>query len=373
MVARRLLSAEQAKLLIDVRERECRLVLVRGRRVDLVGHDEFPAFAEKLRSFFDGTLDVPPSRHDDGCAWQSLGRQWGPDHFLFGRRDGGRCVLKFWNAVAGEQVAQVELAAAEAARWREQLGELLEQAAGATAETEVADEADEVDSRIFAECLRARDFRALSAIAQRHNCIVILSVPDPLARSYIGREGFLPQPPTLVGVTRQSPPNAGLLAADANDPELGRVLERERPGMTLEQYMRSLAACGFLASSEAEGHALRDERGNRYYPAYRLLGVYSAENGRDMWTPASGPLRSEFNARLGLELIPFGPLDQAESADDDGDDERAARPRLPALAFEPGGRVRALLDAAELRAFYESHDINWPYSKRIGTAEAEGE
>lgn len=320
MVNRRLLSAERGKILLETQERECRLVLVRGRRVDCLGHETFPKFVDNLRQFLTGRLDVQRNRHDDGFEWQSLGFLWAPYRFLFGRSDEDLRVFKFWDAQDGVPLGEMEIFAAEVAQWSEQLRELLDRGAGAIeSESAIAAES-EIDLRLFAECLRDRDVQAFRGVAERHDCLILLCVPDPLSRQYIGREGFLPEPPDLHADGRQNEPNAGL----------------------------------------------RDTLGSRYYPAYRLHGVYDAMAGRNLWSPSAGSaLWREMNTRLGVDLIQTGPLDQSESVVEADNAGNPLDPQPPVLAFEPDGRIRALLNAREMRSYYDAHGIGWPYSKRL--------
>ncbi len=373
MVTRRLLEAEQGKLLIDVDPRECRLVLVRGRRVDDLGHETYPGFVDKFRKFLDGNLDLPRNRHGDGFEWQSLGFQWAPYRFLFGRCGEHSRVLTFWDAQIGEPLGELELSADEAARWSAQLRDLLDYTAGAIDAPEPANQTEgEIDLRLFAECLRERDLQAFRGFAQRHECVIVLCVPDPLARQFIGREGFVPQPPNLHAAARQSAPNAGLLAADPQDAELTQQLAGVAPPATFEDHVHRLATAGFRAGSEADGYALRDALGNRYYTAYRLHGVYDAEAARNLWSPSSGgALWREMNTRLGVDLIQLGPIDQSENVIESDNAGAPLEPQPPVLAFEPDGRVRALLDAREMRSYYEAHGFGWPYSKRLADWESD--
>lgn len=357
MVTRQLLEAGQGKLLIDVDPRECRVVLVRGRRVDHLGHEAFPAFVDKFRQFLDGRLDLPRNRHGDGFEWQSLGFLWAPYRFLFGRCGENSRVLKFWDAQIGEPLGELEISAAEAARWSEQLRDMLDRGDRASDSESASQTENDIDVRLFAESLRERDIQAFRGVAQRHDCVILLCVPDPLARQYIGREGFLPQPPDLNADGRRSPPNAGLLAVDPRDAE--------------SSLLHKFQAAGYSPGTEAEGCVLRDSLGNRYYPAYRLHGVYDAMAGRNLWSPGGGALWREMNTRLGVDLVQLGPIDQSESVVEADNAGNPLDPQPPVLAFEPDGRVRALLDAREIRSYYDAHGIGWPYSKRLEDWEVE--
>jgi len=230
------------------------------------------------------------------------------------------------------------------------------------------------NAEAYPDLMRRRDRHAFRQTARRTGCVFVVRASNPFAGQHIGLPGFRPAPLCLLGVSRRTPPNAGLMAADPNDPRLATVLESLQPPQTYADFKAELDARGFTVSDEEEGHIVRDDTGDAFYPGYYLLGVYDEETGRNAWTGDEGEkIRAELNQRMGEELVRCGPheaWDQRLALDETSP---LRGPLIPALLFLPDGNVEVKFDPDSLESYYRYLGIRWGslYPKEAASPEQE--
>jgi hypothetical protein len=187
----------------------------------------------------------------------------------------------------------------------------------------------------FPEVMRRRDRYTFRSFAQRTGNILLVRGANPASGPYIGKPGFRVRPAGMPGYSRESEPNAGLLALDPSR----------------EDRRAELLAWGISAGTEEEGFILRNKFGEAFYDGYCLHGVYNGANGRNTWTGRDGERwRAELNQESGEELIQFGPVDTWVGR---------TGPRPPVIAYHPSGRISNLLDITQMKGYYKQAGINW--------------
>ncbi len=212
----------------------------------------------------------------------------------------------------------------------------------------------------YPDLMRRRDRHVFRNMARQTGNIFIVRAANRLAGRYIGRSGFRPAPVGLTAVSRLTPPNEGLLAAEPADARSTGALQAQAPPLSNGQFTDAGLPAGFSIGSANEGYIIRDEAGNALHPCYLLHGVYDLETARNAWTAREGErLRAELNRRMGAELVVTGPYDiWAERLDLPKEDPRRA-PRPPALCFLPDGNMSVCADADALEQFYRYYGVDW--------------
>jgi hypothetical protein len=208
--------------------------------------------------------------------------------------------------------------------------------------------------------LRRRDRHAFRALARETGTVVIVQAALPEAARYVGQNGFRPFPLHLLDVASLVPPHAGLVAADPESAELREALGALRPALSYQGYLERLSAEGFAVAGPGEGFIIRDREGTRFYPGYRLLGVYRGRSGASAWTGAEGEkIRWMLNRRMGEDLVQFGPHDDWEGRRCLEPGHPLRGPFSPALFFTSEGNVMVEFDAESIRDTYRFFGIDW--------------
>jgi hypothetical protein len=189
----------------------------------------------------------------------------------------------------------------------------------------------------FPDMLRRRDRYVFQRLAEKHEALFAVSAPNPYSRSYVGKPGFRPSPPGLLGFSRMTEPHRGLISIDPSDERLGRILELQEPRLSLGEYRASIENAGYQVSSSEEGNVVRDTRGAAFFPGYYLLAVYSWDLRVNAYTHRRGEaLRAEMNRRLGMDLVIAGPNEILSRKSLLADHPLHGKP-FPALVFARDG------------------------------------
>ena len=111
---------------------------------------------------------------------------------------------------------------------------------------------------------------------------------NPAAGQWVGQPGVRCYDGALPVVSRFSPPNEGLLAADPADPGLLELLNGYESHCPMRPTSRCSQATGCAWASANAGYLLEDALGNRFHEGYRLHGVFDAETDEPAWTSKNG-------------------------------------------------------------------------------------
>ena len=185
-----------------------------------------------------------------------------------------------------------------------------------------------------AELMRLRDYFSFMQFAQEQQVSVLVCGANPAAGQWIGKPGVRCYDGDLPLLSRETEPNAGLLAADPNDATLAEMLQLFEPRLSYAEYVNLLHTRGLHVSSAAEGYLVADRQGQRFHESYRLHGVYRAKTHVPVWTSKTGEnLRAALNRHLGAELVRWGPHDTWEFRNQARIAGPLFGPLLPVLAF----------------------------------------
>jgi hypothetical protein len=214
------------------------------------------------------------------------------------------------------------------------------------------------EAQRFPELMRLRDYFSFLQFAKAENVTVTVCGANPLSGPFIGRRGHHCFDGNLNVVSRETPPNEGLVAADPQDLRLIRMLNRYAQPLSYADYLKQLATQGYVVRGPEDGFVIEDAAGERFYEGYRLHGVYDADSGEPAWTARRGEwLRAALNRRLGNELIRSGPHDDWEYRNDREIAGPLLGPQLPVIEFNNQ-------DGIENYVRYEDMAWRHPYKDR---------
>lgn len=210
----------------------------------------------------------------------------------------------------------------------------------------------------YPDLLRRRDRHAFRGLAEATGKVFVVQAANPHAAAFVGRPGFKAFDMHLLDIASNSGPAAGLAAADPQSLALRDALSAQ--GLTYDQYLQRLAAAGRSVGTAAEGFVIRDHEGTRFFPGYRLLGVYGARSGSSAWSNTAGErMRWQLNRQMGEDLVLFGPHDDWANRRALPSSHPLRGPLLPALFFKPDGNVRVCFDAESMQRQYRSLKVDW--------------
>ena len=222
----------------------------------------------------------------------------------------------------------------------------------------------------FPDLMRHRDRHAFREVARLTGNVFIVCAADRFAGQLIGKPGYKPCPYRMLGVSRGSTPNQGLLAADPEAKIFREFLNSMKPPRDYRQYKEALARLGLRVGGEEDGYIIRDQLGSAFYSAYYLHGVYKQENGSNAWTGVEGEkIRAELNRRMGEELILFGPHDIWDHRPSLPSTSPLKSPQPPVIFFLPSGDVEVRMDTASMELYYRYLGIDWD-SLYVGNVQA---
>jgi hypothetical protein len=204
--------------------------------------------------------------------------------------------------------------------------------------------------------MRPRDSVAFRDVAKENDIIILVRNSNPDAVEYIGKEGYAAKPEELKAKSRKTPPNKGLAAADPKDQRLIDMLNKDKPPLSYDEFVKKLDKSGYGVASEQEGYVVyQKSTGTKYYSDYDLHGVYDAKTGKDAYNEN---LRKNLNKKFGDEIIQHGPHDdwpkrnKPEAGPNRG-------PQPPVTAYLPDGSAVNLESIEEMEQFYREHNIHW--------------
>src|SRR4051794_37294293 len=125
----------------------------------------------------------------------------------------------------------------------------------------------------FPELLRHRDYFAFLQFARDEQLIVTVCGANPYAGQFVNRPRFRCYDGSLFVISRETPPNEGLIAADPGDRRLQEALQSYAPPLAYGEYIQRLESQRLRVLGEADGYVIEDQQGNRFYEGYRLHGV----------------------------------------------------------------------------------------------------
>ena len=217
--------------------------------------------------------------------------------------------------------------------------------------------------------MRRRDRYVFREFARRHDCLVIVAAARRACARYIGKAGFRPSPPELIGVATHSEPQVGLIGADPRSEDLHAVLATMKTNY--QDLVAEMEARGFRVCAK-EHYIFRDEAGRAFYDGYYLQGVYCGR--KNLWSGDAGErLRAELNRDLGEDLVQSGPQDCWDFRIDGSRAGGRGGPQLPAIAYFPDGQVLNLMNLNDLKSLYEELLIPWEQSYPAARPETGGE
>jgi hypothetical protein len=211
----------------------------------------------------------------------------------------------------------------------------------------------------ISELMRLRDYFSFMHFAQQERVIVTVCAANPAAGQWIGQPGVRCYDGALPVVSRFSPPNEGLLAADPADPCLLELLNGYESPLSYAAYVGLLQTHGLRVASADSGYLLEDVLGLRYHEAYRLHGVYDEKTHEPAWTSKNGErLRGALNRQLGAELVHSGPHDNWELRNERSIAGPFFGPQAPVLVFDHDQYIDERLQHRDLASIYSYH-IRW--------------
>lgn len=141
-------------------------------------------------------------------------------------------------------------------------------------------------------------------------------------------------------------------------------------------YLKALDKANFLVRFD-DGHVVEHkETGVRYHGDYDIHGVYD-KDGKRVQGKAYDAFRSEMNTKFGANLIQHGAHDNWSDVNNPVKAGINWGPQPPVIIFAPDGSIVQLgtslggiykaaalkIARQQLKAYYEEHDLPWPYEK----------
>jgi hypothetical protein len=211
----------------------------------------------------------------------------------------------------------------------------------------------------FPELMRLRDYHSFLELAKETDFVLVVCGANPYAGGFIGRAGYRCFDQRRFVVSRETGPNEGLIAADPQDARLVGGLRAYAQPLAYDRYVAELASGGYRVLGPDEGYVIEDHAGARFYEGYRLHSAYHASSGETAWTSRDGEsLRARINARLGGELVRFGPQDDWASRNDRAAGGPLSGPQAPLIAFRPNGEIESYFHFDEM-ARSRSGERSW--------------
>jgi len=196
--------------------------------------------------------------------------------------------------------------------------------------------------------------------AQEEQVIILARDSNEAATNFIGKPGYAPKPVDVKTKTLKSGPNAGLAAANPSDPKLKQMLaewpdpQTGKKGISYDDYVKQMDQQGYKIGKPPDYLVGNKATGEKYYSDIDLHGVYK-EGGADAYSEA---FRGRMNGDLGGEMIQHGPHDKwPDRLSDKAGPNKGPQP--PVTAYLPDGSKAHLKTAAQMKAFYKEHGIDW--------------
>ena len=192
------------------------------------------------------------------------------------------------------------------------------------------------------------DDKALRAIAQQDDLIILTRDSNPEAMRWIGRNDAVPKPLEVKAKTLKRPARPSEAAPDEHlyAPYYGLASAR---GMPAAQRV-PLEQAGYTIRGPDRGELILDRQGNAMYSDTDLHGAYHA-GGTDAWSDGLGQRMNDSTLE---RMIQHGPNDNSPGRNTPGDPSFGPQP--PVTAYTPDGVVH-LNTMAEMRDFYRAHNM----------------
>lgn len=266
----------------------------------------------------------------------------------------------------------------------------LAQRQGAAAERALARKAvlDSLDEgararHLYPNGIHAEHDAAFSAAAK--DKFIIVRDGNPSSIKYQGQPGYTAKPVTCKAKTAKFGPDAGLVVdpthprqkaywsaakreARGNPEQLAKVKEDHRKALSSWDSFREKQL-----NVEGSGYRVSDEgqvllNGKKIHADYDLHGVYEMETKARIdygsGTPGVGDAEAAALRRkqLNQQLDPTGETEFIQHGGQDDWINPNKSPDPPVTVYSPpDGKKRMLSTADDMKAFYQEHNLEWPY------------